>query len=133
MSKGYVYILTNDAMPGLVKIGMTTGDTAARAAQLHTTGVPVPFKVYADVYAPDCAALEQIVHKSLAKLRVHNSREFFSCSPGEAEKTLNSCHVEMVSVWMSEFLPCHQIVEDLMHIDPSTVLESAERAGGTDL
>ena len=39
-----VYVLTNPAMPGLVKIGRTAGeDAGARIAQLYTTGVPVPF------------------------------------------------------------------------------------------
>ena len=39
-----VYVLTNPAMPGLVKIGRTDQDDAnTRIAQLYTTGVPVPF------------------------------------------------------------------------------------------
>ena len=39
-----VYVLTNPAMPGLVKIGYTTQeDAGGRLAQLYTTGVPVPF------------------------------------------------------------------------------------------
>ncbi len=36
-----VYVLSNAAMPGLVKIGMTASEDAeARLAQLYTTGVP---------------------------------------------------------------------------------------------
>ena len=37
-----VYVLTNPAMPGFVKIGYTT-DIQARLKQLHNTSVPVPF------------------------------------------------------------------------------------------
>jgi hypothetical protein len=35
-----VYVLTNEAMPGLVKIGRTTGDLASRIRGLYQTGVP---------------------------------------------------------------------------------------------
>ena len=41
---GVVYVLTNPAMPGLVKIGKTTqNDVTTRISQLYTTGVPLPF------------------------------------------------------------------------------------------
>ena len=41
-----VYVLTNSAMPGLVKIGHTTQEDAnVRIGQLYTTGVPVPFEL----------------------------------------------------------------------------------------
>ncbi len=40
-----VYVLTNPAMSGLVKIGKTSkDDVQARMSQLHTTGVPLPFE-----------------------------------------------------------------------------------------
>ena len=42
---GLIYVLTNEAMPGLVKIGITGSDPNSRADQLYTTGVPVPFTV----------------------------------------------------------------------------------------
>ena len=39
-----VYVLTNPAMPGLVKIGKTTQlEVEERMKQLYGTGVPVPF------------------------------------------------------------------------------------------
>ena len=41
--EGWVYILTNEAMPGLVKIGYTMNDPAIRAEELSSdTGVPLP-------------------------------------------------------------------------------------------
>ena len=43
---GIVYVLSNRAMPGLVKIGMTTRpELDTRLKELYTTGVPVPFDV----------------------------------------------------------------------------------------
>lgn len=45
MNFGIVYLLTNPAMPGLVKIGMTERDSMdARLRELYSTGVPVPFE-----------------------------------------------------------------------------------------
>ena len=41
-----VYVITNPAMPNLVKIGRTSQEEAGtRIAQLYTTGVPVPFNL----------------------------------------------------------------------------------------
>ena len=37
---GYVYILTNPSMPGLVKVGKTTNTPNQRMSELHSTGVP---------------------------------------------------------------------------------------------
>ena len=41
---GIVYVLTNPAMPGIVKIGRTQSDLGSRLSQLYSTGVPVPFE-----------------------------------------------------------------------------------------
>ena len=40
-----VYVLTNPAMPGIVKIGMTDmrQNVQHRMGQLYSTGVPLPF------------------------------------------------------------------------------------------
>ena len=47
MSKGIVYVLSNPAMPDIVKIGKTR-DINQRLSSLYSTGVPLPFKcVYA--------------------------------------------------------------------------------------
>lgn len=43
---GWVYVLTNDVLPGLVKIGYTMKDLAIRAVDLSSeTGVPIPYVV----------------------------------------------------------------------------------------
>ena len=44
MSEGIVYVLTNPAMPGMVKIWKTGREVEARLNDLYTTGVPLPFE-----------------------------------------------------------------------------------------
>ena len=77
---GIVYVLSNRAMPGLVKIGMTTRpELDARLKELYTTGVPVPFDVeYAcEVKACNCAKLEKALHTAFEPNRLNVNREFF--------------------------------------------------------
>ena len=76
---GIVYVLSNRAMPGLVKIGMTTRpELDARLKELYTTGVPVPFDVeYAcEVKACNCAKLEKALHTAFEPNRLNVNREF---------------------------------------------------------
>jgi len=66
-SLSIVYVLTNSAMPGLVKIGYTAQDDAnSRIAQLYTTGVPVPFTIeYACIH---CGSCRSITHRNFTVL-----------------------------------------------------------------
>ena len=42
--EGIVYVLSNEAMPGLVKIGLTQrSELEVRLNELYSTGVPLPF------------------------------------------------------------------------------------------
>ncbi|WP_071145651.1 GIY-YIG nuclease family protein [Bacteroides ihuae] len=90
-NKGIVYILTNSAMPGLVKIGMTTRESIdARMKELYSTGVPVPFdcRYACEVKASDCAKIEKALHKAFEPNRINNNREFFSIKPEQATAIL---------------------------------------------
>lgn len=78
---GFVYVLSNPAMPGVVKIGKTAGGLAEdRAKQLQATGVPLPFHVEfrAATSYPDEA--EKQAHEYLEYDRVATNREFFAVS-----------------------------------------------------
>ncbi|NTU28833.1 GIY-YIG nuclease family protein [Brevibacillus sp. HB1.1] len=78
MSAGFVYILINNSMHGLVKIGRTQISSQERAKQLsNSTGVPAPFIVAYDLYAQDCVKLERELHEKLSDFRVSQNREFF--------------------------------------------------------
>lgn len=89
---GWVYVMTNRAMPGIVKIGMTTRSPELRARDLSgATGVPEPFEVVHAVSVSDCAAVEAALHRKLtrARHRVNRRREFFRLTPDEARRAVD--------------------------------------------
>lgn len=85
---GYVYVLVNSTIPGLVKIGMTQNDPDKRARNLSTTGTPGRWLVHTAVYVPHCAAVERAVHRDLKKLRHTRNREFFKISVNDAVRAV---------------------------------------------
>ncbi|RRW77647.1 GIY-YIG nuclease family protein [Pantoea dispersa] len=86
-SKGWVYILSNPFMPGLLKVGMTTTSPTTRAKELSAgTGVPAKFVVEASYFSEDPRGDEAKIHKDLSKYRVNNGREFFQCSIAQAHE-----------------------------------------------
>lgn len=88
---GYVYVLINPSMEGLVKIGKTTLDPTGRAKELSAaTGVPTPFIVAFDAYFEDCSKAEEYVQARLEQknYRVSSSREFFTAPVNEAVKAI---------------------------------------------
>jgi hypothetical protein len=86
MTHGYIYVLTNQVMPGLVKIGRTERDPVQRAKELRTTGVPAPFELVYSCLVSDCEETEKNIHILLSKRGVRHSpdREFFEVSCDEA-------------------------------------------------
>lgn len=78
MAYGFVYILINQAMPGIVKIGCTERSPTARARELsNASGVPVEFEVYGYIEVEDHQSVEREIHEVLASCRVSENREFF--------------------------------------------------------
>lgn len=77
MVPGYVYILVNPSMPGLIKVGRTLRDSRMRARELSSTGVPTPFQVAFELFAEHHETLEAMVHLELTDFRVNAAREFF--------------------------------------------------------
>jgi len=78
MENEIVYVLTNSAMPGIVKIGKTTqSDVQTRMNQLYTTGVPVPFECAFAVQVNDCTTVESALHVAFGPYRINPNREYF--------------------------------------------------------
>ena len=84
VKRGIVYVLTNEAMPGLVKIGMTSNDITNRMNDLNTTGVPLPFECVFACEVDDCKLVENSLHKAFYPNRINPKREFFEIDPEQA-------------------------------------------------
>jgi hypothetical protein len=78
---GYLYVLVNSSMPGLVKVGKTNRSPTDRAGELSgVTGVPTPFVVAFEQFFEHCDAAEDFVHTELEHMnyRMSPNREFFN-------------------------------------------------------
>ena len=83
-----VYVIINDAMPGLVKIGLTTTSLEQRMIQLDTTGVPLPFKCYYAAEVANADFVESKLHIAFGDFRVRNNREWFRVDPFRVKAAL---------------------------------------------
>jgi hypothetical protein len=120
MSSGYVYILSNPCMPGIVKIGMTTRSVAQRVNELWQTGVPEPFKVEFTAYCPDCEAAEKHVHYQLDAQRVSPQREFFRTTSEAARQKIIGVVRDQTQAYVERFLPDYTLAHKVL--DPAFIL-----------
>lgn len=86
--KGIVYVLTNDYMPGLVKIGYTAQSIKERLKELDKTGTPWPFRCHFAIETERYKEIEKLAHEAFAGYRVRENREFFEISPEKAVAAL---------------------------------------------
>lgn len=86
---GKVYILTNDAMPGIIKIGITDQETIEdRIKSLDNTSVPRPFRFYFAIETDKYREIEKLMHNAFSDYRTRPSREFFEMEPERAVAAL---------------------------------------------
>ena len=80
--KEIVYVLQNEAMPGLIKIGITHDEQVDKRLQtLYTTGVPLPFECIWAGEVDNCAEIESLIHNAFSDFRINPKREFFKLKP----------------------------------------------------
>jgi len=78
--KGYVYVLINPSMQGLVKVGKTKKNPETRAKELSSsTGIATPFQVAYKSFFQNISLAENFVHSELENkgYRLSDNREFF--------------------------------------------------------
>ncbi len=100
-----VYVLTNPAMPGIVKIGMTdSADVQRRMDALYTTGVPLPFDcvVAWEVEGRDAVDIERALHTAFGPVRINPSREFFQVDSEQVEVLLRVMPGRDVTPWFGD-------------------------------
>jgi hypothetical protein len=97
MIMSYVYILTNEAMPGIIKIGLTENPVSERVLQLDTTSVPVPFQCYYAARVDNHKKVEKALHVAFGDFRVRPNREFFRMDPFRVKAILEVMAIEDVT------------------------------------
>jgi hypothetical protein len=92
MAWGFVYVLGNDCMPGIYKIGRTDRAPRERAEELSkSTGVPMPFFLVMYGQASDPVEAERAIHADLKWARVSDDREFFRLGIEKIQDALREC------------------------------------------
>jgi hypothetical protein len=82
-----VYILTNQSMPNMIKIGVTE-NLERRIKELDNTSTPMPFECYYAVEVKDASIIEKKIHEGFDDKRIRQNREFFSVSAEQAKSIL---------------------------------------------
>ena len=85
--KGFVYILDNPSLEGMVKIVATTKKPSKRCLELSSsTSIPTPFNIVYSQPSMNPFKVESIVHTILDEYRVNKNREFFKVN---IDQTIN--------------------------------------------
>lgn len=96
---GIIYILSNPAMPGILKIGKTTqDDIKTRIAQLYSTGVPLPFECIYAATVQNIDDVENALHIAFGPNRINPKREFFEIEAIQAISIIKLLEIENISV-----------------------------------
>jgi hypothetical protein len=117
---GTIYILTNESMPGYVKVGKTSTSPEQRMRELDTSGVPLPFECFYAAEVADCHQAERLLHDAFADVRVRSRREFFEISPERVASALRLAAIQDVT-------PRDDVVEDA---EDERALNEARRRRG---
>lgn len=98
---GFVYVLFNESMPGILKIGQTSKNPFERMRQLSSaTCCPRPFEMMAYIECEDYQRVEILVHSELASARINPSREFFKAKRMDALEAISWAldHLELEEI-----------------------------------
>lgn len=92
-----VYVLTNEAMEGLVKIGRTAISVEERIKTLDHTCLPLPFQCYYAAEVANAALVENKLHKIFADKRVRSNREFFRVAANQVREAVQLAELKDVT------------------------------------
>ncbi len=93
-----IYILTNEAMAGYVKIGRTSTSLEQRIRELNSsTSVPLPFTAFYACTVKDAVFVEHQLHDAFDDSRVNPRREFFRVAPERVVAALKLAEIESIT------------------------------------
>lgn len=86
-NEGYIYILENHSIPGILKIGYTDRSVQDRVREINSaTGVITPWYSISHYHCKSPKHIETLVHQSLSTHRVN--KEGFNVSLKQAKKII---------------------------------------------
>jgi hypothetical protein len=95
---GIVYLLSNPAMPNLIKIGFTANeDIKVRMAQIYSSGVPLPFECIYASKVRNHDKVEKALHRAFGPDRINPKREFFEIEADQAIAIIKLLEIEDVT------------------------------------
>lgn len=115
---GIVYVLTNDAMPGIIKIGRTDrNDVQDRVAELNrSSAAPLPFVVHYAGEVADSSSVESILHELFSSERRNPRREFFWMQPERVVTAMSLARPKDVTPGREQYLDA-QSQEELVSVE----------------
>lgn len=76
MKGGYLYIVTNDAFPGFVKVGCTE-DLDARLRSYQTSDPKRGYKMVFNIPHPDCIPAEKRIREAMRHFALSQRNEWY--------------------------------------------------------
>jgi hypothetical protein len=93
-----IYILTNEAMPGYVKIGRTSTNLEQRIRDLSaSTSIPIPFTCFYACTVKNAQFVEHQLHDAFDNNRINPKREFFQIAPERVVSALKLAEIENIT------------------------------------
>ena len=112
---GFIYIMSNPAHSGLLKIGQTSKDPLVRRKDLSSTGVPEEFVIEYQALTSDYRRQEKLIHQKLNKVRHSSKKEFFSITVPEAINVIREQLGDKIKY------------EEVFHITPEELKTASKR------
>ena len=92
-----VYVLTNESMEGMVKIGRTSTSVEQRIRELDNTSLPLPFQCFYAAEVSNAATVEGKLHRIFSDKRVRANREFFRVDPNQVREAIQLAELREVT------------------------------------
>lgn len=96
-AEGFIYVATNPAMEGYVKIGRTARTVERRIKDLDRTALPLPFEVYFAARVANPTQVEALLREVFKPHRTRQNREFYEIDPEQAKAALEIGMLEDVT------------------------------------
>ena len=87
--KGWVYVISNPSMPGVVKVGYSMKDPSIRANDLDSTGMPTAYRVEYEALVEEPYQVEQQIHHEMQAF--HAGKEWFKTDTLNAVLAIRRC------------------------------------------